>query len=110
MIKNRTEMHQKIKIVMDSGNAGGGSGAGGEDGSTLSSSSNGGGSSGGGVLVSGLIGGDMNLGPMESKELSYLMLFTTVGRSALPSLHVSSMRYGTWIIHGDKEESTFVTP
>jgi len=93
-VGNRTEMHQKIRIAM---NEGGGILGGGVD-------------TDGGVLVSGIIGGEMNLGPMESKEFSYLMLFTTVGRSTLPTLHVSSMRYGTWIIHGDKEESVFVTP
>lgn len=91
---NRTEMHQKIRIAMNEG------------GGILG----GGGDTDGAVLVSGIIGGEMNLGPMESKEFSYLMLFTTVGRSTMPTLHVSSMRYGTWIIHGDTEESIFVTP
>jgi len=93
-VVNRTEMHQKIRIAMNEG------------GGILG----GGGDTDGAVLVSGIIGGEMNLGPMESKEFSYLMLFTTVGRSTMPTLHVSSMRYGTWIIHGDTEESIFVTP
>jgi len=94
-ITNKTEMHQKIRITMNEG---------GDD--VMSAVTNG----DSGVLVSGLIGGEMNLGPMEVKEFSYLMLFTTVGRSTMPTLHVSSIRYGTWIIHGEREESIFVTP
>jgi len=104
-IGNRTEMHQKIRVAMNE------SGVGGDGASTASGIGvAAGGGGGSGVLVSGLIGGEMSLGPKEVKEFSYLMLFTTVGRSTIPTLHVSSIRYGTWIVHGDKEESVFVTP
>jgi len=88
-ISNKTELYQKIRVAMN---------AGGDDAPSD------------GVLVSGIISGEINLGPMEEKEFSYLMMFTTAGKSKLPTIHVSSVRYGTWIIHEGKEESIYVTP
>jgi hypothetical protein len=87
-ISNHTSLHQRLRVAMS------------ETDNPVDSD---------GILVSGLINGDLVLGPRESKIFSYTLLVTKVGKTALPSLAVSSTRYKTWVIN-DKQVNIFVTP
>ena len=87
-VTNNTSLHQKLRIAMS------------ETDNPVDSD---------GILVSGLINGDIVLGPHESKVFSYTVLVTKVGKSSLPSLAISSARYKTWVIN-DKQVNIFVTP
>jgi len=81
-VKNKTSVHQSLTVSMNEG----------------------------GMLVSGLVKGEMHLGPMESKVLKYTALATKAGRVALPALHVSSHRHNAWVIKGNQERFLFVMP
>jgi hypothetical protein len=62
------------------------------------------------MLVSGIINGDLLLGPSESKCLRYSLLVTKVGKTILPALNVSSLRYNTWIIRSGNQDCVYVLP
>jgi len=63
-----------------------------------------------GILVSGIINGEVILGPMEEKMLRYSLLVTKIGKTILPTLNVSSLRYNSWIIRGGEEDCIYVLP
>jgi len=63
-----------------------------------------------GMLVSGIINGELVLGPMESKDLRYTILVTKIGKTVMPALNVSSLRYNTWIIRSSTQNSIYVLP
>ena len=62
------------------------------------------------MLVSGIINGDLLLGPSESKCLRYSLLVTKVGKTILPALNVSSLRFDTWIIRSGNQDCIYVLP
>ena len=62
-----------------------------------------------GMLVSGVLDGDISLGPKESKILRYTVLVTRVGKMSLPAMSVSSTRYKSWVIR-TTDETFFVAP
>jgi len=62
-----------------------------------------------GMLISGVLDGDISLGPKESKVLRYSVLVTRVGKISLPVMSVSSTRYNSWVIR-TTDETFFVTP
>lgn len=86
-IVNRTSLHQRLRVLMN-------------DSESIASSNN--------ILISGIINGEMILGPFEKKILSYNVLVTKVGNTATPSFDVSSVRYNSWVVHGSKK--IFVSP
>lgn len=87
-ITNKTYLHQKLKISMT------------ETEGTANS-----------MLVSGIINGELALGPMESTSLCYSMLVTKIGKAVLPDLSVSSLRYNTWIFRGVRQDtSIYIMP
>lgn len=88
-IVNRTKFHQRLRVVMN-------------DSDSAFPSNN--------MLISGVINGEIVLGPLEEKLLSYSLLVTKVGQTTIPSLDVSSIRYNTWIIHGSTMKKIFVSP
>jgi len=59
-----------------------------------------------GILVSGLVAGDLQLGPYKSKTLAYSALVMKAGKVPMPVLNVISSRYQSWIIH-DAENLQF---
>lgn len=65
-----------------------------------------------GVLVSGLINGDIILGPFETQTLCYTALATKAGKTTMPALSISSDRYKTWLVKDQMEGSReiFVMP
>eukprot|EP00554_Chaetoceros_debilis_P011045 CAMPEP_0194109444 /NCGR_PEP_ID=MMETSP0150-20130528/8927_1 /TAXON_ID=122233 /ORGANISM="Chaetoceros debilis, Strain MM31A-1" /LENGTH=1586 /DNA_ID=CAMNT_0038798395 /DNA_START=209 /DNA_END=4966 /DNA_ORIENTATION=- len=87
-ITNKTYLHQKLKISMTEAEG-----------------------TANGMLVSGIINGELALGPMESTTISYSMLVTKIGKAVLPDLSVSSLRYNTWILRGIRQDtSIYVMP
>ncbi len=86
-LTNKTELQQRIKVSMVE----------------TEGTSN-------GMLVSGVINGEIVLGPMESKVLRYSLLVTKVGKTILPTLNVSCLRYNSWIIRGGEKDSVYVLP
>ncbi len=88
-ITNCTKFHQRLRVVMN-------------DSESTAPSKN--------MLISGIINGEINLGPLEDKVLSYSLLVTKVGQTTIPSLDVSSIRYNTWIVHGTTMNKIFVSP
>ena len=60
------------------------------------------------MLVSGTINGEISLGPLEIKNLSYVLLVTKVGDITIPTIDVSSIRYNSWVVHGSNR--IFVSP
>ena len=89
LIVNRTKLHQRLRVMMNDSE------------STAPSNY---------MLVSGVINGEIILGPHEEKLLSYSLLVTKVGKVTIPSLDVSSVRYNTWIIHGSTMKKIFISP
>lgn len=79
-IKNKTSLHQTLSVNM------------------TDVSSNGDVESDG-LMISGMVNGELSLGPEEEQTLSYTVLALRAGRTPLPSLHVSSERYKSWVIH-----------
>jgi hypothetical protein len=91
-IKNKTSIDQKLKVFLNN------SAAESEDSD--------------GFLVSGLVNGEVSLGPLESHTLSYTMLATRTGAIPMPKFCISSDRYNTRIV-GDSASSrraVFVLP
>jgi hypothetical protein len=88
-ISNKTSLHQKLRVLMN-------------DSDTIVSSNN--------MLVSGIINGEITLGPLEKKTLSYSLLVTKVGKISIPTFDVSSVRYNTWVVHGSSMDKVFVSP
>jgi hypothetical protein len=86
-ITNKTSLHQKLRVIMN-------------DSETSASSQN--------MLVSGTINGEISLGPLEIKNLSYVLLVTKVGDITIPTIDVSSIRYNSWVVHGSNR--IFVSP
>lgn len=79
-ISNKTGMHQKLSVLMSDQSS--------EDGNRNSE----------GVLVSGLVKGDLLLGPFESQTLSYTALATKAGKTTMPGLSISCDRWKTWVV------------
>ena len=88
-LSNQTMLHQPIRVMMNDSD------------SIIPSNS---------MLISGVINGEIILGPMEEKTLSYSLLVTKVGKITIPSLDVSSIRYNTWIIHGTNMNNIYIAP
>ncbi len=89
-ISNRTNLHQRLRVLMNDSDA------------IVSSNS---------MLVSGVINGEIVLGPLEKKTLSYSLLVTKVGKITIPAFDVSSIRYNTWVIHHRSSmDKVFVSP
>jgi hypothetical protein len=86
-IVNRTSLHQRLRVLMNDSDA-------------ISASNS--------MLVSGIINGEIVLGPLEKKILSYSILVTKVGNITTPAFDVSSVRYNSWIVHGSNK--IFVSP
>ncbi len=86
-IVNRTSLHQKLRVLMN-------------DSDVISTSNS--------MLVSGIINGEIVLGPLEKKIISYSILVTKVGNITTPAFDVSSVRYNSWIVHGSNK--IFVSP
>ena len=84
-ITNKTQLNQKLSVSMSETSAANGS----------QEPSN-------GILVSGLITGDVQLGPMESKTLCYTGLAMRAGKTPMPALTVISSRYQSWVINDAK--------
>lgn len=89
LISNQTNLHQRLRVMMNDSD------------STDPSNS---------MLISGVINGEIILGPLEKKILSYSMLVTKVGKTSIPALDVSSLRYNTWVVHGSSMNKIFVSP
>ena len=85
IIKNKTALNQKLVVSMADGTM---SGNGGEPIN--------------GFIVSGLVNHEMELGPFESKILSYIGLAMRAGKTLRPALTVTSSRYKSWVINDDK--------
>ena len=88
-ITNKTGLHQRLRVLMN-------------DSETIVSSNS--------MLVSGVINGEIVLGPSEKKVLSYSILVTKVGKIAIPAFDVSSLRYNTWVVKGSTLDKVFVSP
>ena len=86
-VKNKTKLQQRIQVSMT------------ESADATNS-----------MLVSGVINCDLLLGPGESKSLRYSLLVTKVGRTALPALNISSLRFDSWIIKSGNQGSVYVLP
>lgn len=89
LLRNQTTLHQRLRVMMNDSD------------STIPSNS---------MLISGVINGEIILGPLEEKTLSYSLLVTKVGETTIPSLDVSSIRYNTWIIHGTNMSKIYIAP
>jgi len=88
-IKNKTELHQKLQVaVQESGT---------DDGM------------GERLLLSGLVNGDICLAPFETQCVAYTALATRAGKTNMPAISVSSVRYKTWVIKEGSNE-IFVIP
>ena len=86
-IINRTSHHQRLRVLMN-------------DSESIGSSNS--------MLVSGIINGEVALGPLERKILNYSLLVTKVGKITIPAFDVSSIRYDTWVVHGSNK--IFISP
>lgn len=91
-IKNKTSIDQKLKVFLNNS-------------APESKDSD-------GFLVSGLVDGDVSLGPLESHALSYTILATRTGTIPMPKFCISSDRYNTWIVDDSTStrRSVFVLP
>ena len=91
-IKNKTSQDQTLKVHLDESEPA-------TDGSH-------------GFLVSGLINGDISIGPFETYTLSYTALATRTGKMRVPQVRVSSERFRTWVIQESSitRRSLFIMP
>jgi hypothetical protein len=91
-IKNKTSLDQKLRVILN-------------DAEPASDESH-------GFLVSGLVNGEISVGPFETHTLSYTALATRAGKIWMPQVCVSSDRYKTWIIKESQgsKRSLFVVP
>ena len=64
------------------------------------------------VLVSGFVSGEVQLAPSESRVLCYSALAMRAGKTPMPALSVSSLRYKSWVINDgqDKPRHFYVLP
>lgn len=65
------------------------------------------------LLVSGLVSGELQLGPRETQQFCYTIVPTKTGKTFLPGLGISSLRHNTWVIKQDQDDnarSIFVVP
>ena len=64
------------------------------------------------MLVSGMVNGEILLGPQERSTFGYSALALRAGITKLPSLKVSSSRYDAWVIRDGVDESreVFILP
>mmetsp|Transcript_8611 Transcript_8611/g.17542 ORF Transcript_8611/g.17542 Transcript_8611/m.17542 type:complete len:275 (-) Transcript_8611:208-1032(-) len=64
------------------------------------------------VLVSGFVCGEVQLAPLESRVLCYSALAMRSGKTPMPALSVSSLRYKSWVINDgqDKPHHFYVLP
>ena len=88
IIGNKTNLHQHLKITMHK---------------------TGNGASSNGMLISGLLNGELCVGPMETKILSYSILVTRVGKTSLPKMNISSVRYNSWVIYTTDDNCITIT-
>lgn len=90
-IKNKTSLDQKIKVSL-------------KEMDEKSKSS--------GLLLSGLITGEISLGPFETHTLLYTALPIRVGEIPFPQVCVASDRYNSWLIQetDGARRTLFVTP
>lgn len=66
---------------------------------------------GDGILVSGMVTGEIMLGPSESKEFGYSALAIRSGKSLMPALTLDSVRYQSSVINETKKPRyCFVLP
>lgn len=93
-IKNQTPYHQKLSLFMSEAPPG--------DSVDVSDT----------VLVSGFVNGEVQLAPSESRVLCYSALAMRAGKTPMPALSVSSLRYKSWVINDgqDKPRHFFVLP
>lgn len=64
-----------------------------------------------GFIISGLVNGEISLGPFETHTLSYTALATRSGNIEVPPMCISSDRYKTWLVHEQGQNRTlFVAP
>jgi hypothetical protein len=91
-IKNKTSIDQKLKVFLNNS-------------APASQESD-------GFLVSGLVDGEVSLGPLESHTLSYTILATRTGTIPMPKFCISSDRYNTWIVDdsASSRRAVFVLP
>lgn len=93
-VKNLSNQHQKLIIAMSEACA--------EDDETQPHN----------VLFSGLLNGEISLGPFESKNIGYSALAFRVGKTKLPTFTVASARHRTWLINESaaQRRSVYVLP
>jgi hypothetical protein len=91
-IKNKTSLYQKLKVVLNDA-----------DPANIEAR---------GFLITGLVNGEIALGPFESHTLSYTVLATRAGKIGMPEVGVSSNRYKTWVIHEapSTRRTLFISP
>jgi hypothetical protein len=64
-----------------------------------------------GLIITGLLAGDMNIGPLKNLIVSYTVLATRPGEIVLPAIKVASERYKTLVIDSDRTlRRIFVLP
>jgi len=88
-IKNKTELHQKLQVAVKEAETDDGMGE--------------------RLLLSGLVSGDICLAPFETQYVVYTALATRAGKTNMPAISVSSVRYNTWVIKEGSNE-VFVVP
>ena len=91
-ITNKTAFHQILKLTMREASA--------EDHGAHHASNS--------VLVSGLVNGEINLAPLESRVLSYSALAVRAGKIPMPALAVSSTRHKSWVINDGPHNPRFI--
>jgi hypothetical protein len=91
-IKNKTSLYQKLKVVLNDA-----------DPANIEAH---------GFLITGLVNGEIALGPFESHTLSYTALATRAGKIWMPQVGVSSNRYKTWVIQEapSTRRTLFISP
>ena len=62
------------------------------------------------MLVSGIVNGELTLGPREAKVIRYSILVSKIGKAVLPALNISSVRYNSWIIRSSQEDCIYILP
>ncbi len=88
-IKNKTSLDQKLKVSLSD--------------TTVTESLC--------FMISGLVTGEVSLGPFETHTLSYTAIATRSGLHPAPPICVSSVRYNTWLIHESRlDQNVFVAP
>jgi hypothetical protein len=60
------------------------------------------------IVFSGVSCGEIHLGPLEKKTLTYTMLAVRPGKTLLPEMTVSSDLCKSWVVHGGNE--TIILP